>query len=82
MVMLIEKLPTFQKVVSTHARARARVCMRRGSVGQKNPLRQVMGVSNPLEGYRIPFLSSAQFECTQQDLDGPQSQALSSQEAE
>ncbi|TNN88335.1 hypothetical protein EYF80_001551 [Liparis tanakae] len=31
---------------------------------------------------RVDCPSSAQFECTQQDLDGPQSQGLSSQEAE
>lgn len=41
------------------------------SVTQQNPLGQVMWVSNPLEGYRIPSLSSAQFECARRDLGGP-----------
>lgn len=53
----------------------------RGPVGQRNPLRQVMWVSNPLEWIRDPFLSSALFERAQQDLDGPQSQGLSSHKA-
>uniref|UniRef100_A0AAV2L440 Uncharacterized protein n=1 Tax=Knipowitschia caucasica TaxID=637954 RepID=A0AAV2L440_KNICA len=47
------------------------------SVGQANPIGQVMWVSNPLEGYRIPSSAVHRWSTLSKHLDGPQSQGLS-----
>ena len=68
----------FLKVVSRFERARDCVstsawgCV---SVGQHNPLRQVMWVSNPLEGYRIPSSAVHSLSAPGQTLTGPRARA-------
>lgn len=45
------------------------------SVGQHNPLRQVMWVSNPLEGYRIPSSAVHSLSALSKTLTGPRARA-------
>lgn len=46
-----------------------------GPVGQRNPLRQVMWVSNPLEGYRIPVSAVRCLSALSKTLTGPRAKA-------
>lgn len=45
------------------------------SVGQRNPLRQVMWVSNPLEGYRIPVSAVRCLSALSKTSTGPRAKA-------
>lgn len=53
----------------------AHACMQYVSVGQKNPLGQVMWVSNPLEGYRIPSSAVHSLSALSKTLTGPRARA-------
>lgn len=44
-------------------------------VGQRNPLRQEMWVSNPLEGYRIPVSAVCCLSALSKTLTGPRAKA-------
>lgn len=46
-----------------------------GPVGQRNPLRQVMWVSNPLEGYGIPVSAVRRLSALSKTLTGPRAKA-------
>lgn len=46
-----------------------------GPVGQRNPLRQVMWVSNPLEGYGIPVSAVRSLSALSKTLTGPRAKA-------
>lgn len=58
-----------------HDCAWVHVCMQHMSVGQENPLRQVMWVSNPLEGYRIPSSAAHSLSALSKTLTGPRARA-------
>lgn len=47
----------------------------RGPVGQRNPLRQEMWESNPLEGYRIPVSAVCCLSVLSKTLTGPRAKA-------
>lgn len=47
----------------------------RGPVGQRNPLGQVMWVSNPLDGYGIPFSAVRCLSALSKTLTGPRAKA-------
>lgn len=57
------------------ASAWVHVSMQCVSVGQQNPLRQVMWVSNPLEGYRIPSSAVHSLSALSKTLTGPRAKA-------
>lgn len=58
-----------------HVSEWAHVCMQCVSVGQPNPLRQVMWVSNTLEGYRIPSSAMHSLSALSKTLTGPRARA-------
>lgn len=83
LLCVVQTLNFSEGFMRARGHARARVCMRcSGSVGQRNPLRQVMWVSNPLEGYRIPASAAHSLSALSKTSPGPRARPLSGQEAE